>query len=62
MSIQETMCVSAGGQGSLLEAGTRETDKNQLLGEEGTGWWEDGGQDGLAEARLLLAERMQAGH
>lgn len=56
------MCVSAGGQGSLLEAGTRETDKNQLLGEEGTGWWEDGGQDGLAEARLLLAERMQAGH
>lgn len=56
------MCVLAGGQGSLSEAGTRETDKKQLLGEEGSGWWEGGTQDGLAEARLLLAETRQAGH
>ena len=45
----------------MPEAGTRETDKNQLLGEEETGWWEDRGQEGFAEAMLLLADRMQSG-
>lgn len=56
--------MSAGGQGSLPEAGTRETDKKQLLGEEGTIWWEDWGvgQDRLVETMLLLAERLQSGH
>lgn len=49
-------------QGRLPEAGTRETNKNQLLGEEDTLWLEDRGQDRLAEAMLLLAERMQSGH
>lgn len=62
-SIQENMCVSAWGQGSLPEAGTRKTDKKQLLGDEGTIWWEDcGGQDKLVETMLLLAERLQSGH
>lgn len=40
--------MSALGQGSLPEAGTRETDKKQLLEEEETIWWEDGGWAGQA--------------
>lgn len=44
------------------EAGTRGTDKNQLLGKEGTGRWEDEEQDRLAQTMVLLAREMQSGH
>ena len=40
------------GQGSLPEAGTRKTDKNRLLGEERTGWWEgEAGRDHVITSR-----------
>lgn len=45
----------------MPEAGTRETDKNQLLGRRRPVGGRMG-QDGLAEAMLLLAESMQSGH
>lgn len=53
-SIQENMCVSVWGQGSLPEARTRKTDKQQLLGEEGTIWWEDWGSAGQASQNHVI--------